>query len=283
MKIIADGGSTKTDWAIFDGGELVARFKTEGTNPTVMGTARFKETIERELLPNTHGYDIREIEFYGAGCTEYVLPEVRNIFQQAVPTADKITIGSDLIGACRATGKREECIVAILGTGSNSCLYDGRNITRHVPSLGFILSDEGSGAALGKLFLNALLKGRLPRRLKEELFAEMKLTENEIMHRIYHDRRPNTFLASFAPFLCERRADRDIRKIIIGNFRQFLALDIRQYGRNDLLVYFTGGIAYYFADCLKEAAEEENYNIGRITRSPLDEIIARGKTDGTSP
>ncbi|MCD8281962.1 MAG: ATPase [Prevotella sp.] len=273
MRLIADSGSTKTDWIILSESGLRRRFATAGLNPLVAGSARFKSVIAGELLPLINTFDIDAIEFYGAGCTPEMCPEVRRILSDLIPEAKAITVDSDLTGACRAVAKGEECIVAILGTGSNSCLFDGTNIVRHTPPLGYILGDEGSGAALGKLFLNALLKGRLPERISEQFFATLRLSESDVISRVYRSAEPNKFLASLAPFIASVAGEQSVNQIIIDNFRAFFALNIRPYRRPDLPVHCVGSIARYFAGYLQLAAREEGYTLGQILRSPLDALV----------
>ncbi len=272
MKIIADGGSTKTDWALVSEGKVVERFSTSGANPVVMGLEHFKGVMQAELLPQIRSVEVNEIEFYGAGCTDEMSPGVRDIFLEAVPSATRIVVESDLLGACRAICGNDEGIVAILGTGSNSCLYDGRSIVANTPPLGFILGDEGSGAALGKLFLNALLKKRLPQSVWKAFEKEFSLSYADILRRVYQERNSNVFLASFAPFVCSWSSEETVNELIKENFRKFFSNNIRQYGRQDLSVNCVGSIAHHFADCLKQAAEAEGVHLGQVLRSPIDKL-----------
>ncbi|MCD7714135.1 MAG: ATPase [Prevotella sp.] len=272
MKIIADSGSTKTEWLVADGNKPVERFVTSGLNPLVLGIDSFRESLRNELLPRLWGYAITQVEFYGAGCTPEMEAEVSKVFTDLLGATD-IIVKSDLIGACRALCKGQEGIVAILGTGSNSCLFDGEKIVSQTPSLGYILGDEGSGAALGRLFLNALYKGRLPAHIGEAFRNATGLAQSDIILRVYRQPRANTFLASFAPFLKQWCGERAVRDLIVSNFRDFFRVNIRPYRRPDLPVGCVGSIALHFSPMLREAAQREGYAVGDIVSSPLYSLL----------
>ncbi len=266
-KLIADAGGTKTEWLLIEDGKLEKRFATGGLNPSVTGLGDFALALAGELLPQTAELRIDETEFYGAGCTDDMIPEVEKILARFFPAA-KNRAGSDLLGACRALCKDGEGVAAILGTGSNSCLYDGRRIVKHIPPLGFILGDEGSGAALGKLFLGALLKGRLSREVGKAFSDETGLEERDIIRRVYREARPNAFLASVAPFVRTWREDETVRGVIMENFRAFFSRNILPYGRPDLPVNMVGGIACNFLPEIRECARAEGLSIGKVLPSP---------------
>ncbi len=272
MKILADSGSTKTDWALMRDNVVERYFCTSGLNPVVMGVERFEEVIRTELSDFIRGVEISRVEFYGAGCTREMAPLVRDVLTKLMPTATDIVVESDLMGACRAVCGEDVGIVAILGTGSNSCLYDGEKIVENVPSLGYVLGDEGSGAALGKMFLNALLRGQLPLRVSTAFEREFSLSRADILYNVYQNECANWFLANFAPFVRSWSKEESVRKLIVENFRAFFTKNIYQYGRRDLSVYCVGGMAYHFADCLLEVAEAEGFHIRKILRSPIDNL-----------
>ncbi len=274
MKIIADSGSTKTEWLVVDDGKPVERFATSGLNPLVLGIESFRESLSSELLPRLWGYAVTQIEFYGAGCTPEMEAAVGAVFLELLGAAE-ITVKSDLVGACRAMCKDREGIIAILGTGSNSCLYDGKQIVSQTPALGYILGDEGSGAALGRLFLNALYKGRLPGEIDEAFQSATGLTQSEVINRVYCRPKANTFLASLAPFLKQWSADPHIRRLITANFRDFFRVNIRPYGRRDLPVSCVGSLAWHFTPMLREAAGYEGYTIGEVVSSPVYSLLTQ--------
>ncbi len=272
MFLLSDSGSTKTAWQITDGDRLVKQFQTSGLNPSVMGIARFSELLKAELSAEIDGLEITEVEFYGAGCTADMVPLVSEVLASLCPTAVNITVGSDLLGAARALCVGREGIAAILGTGSNSCLYDGQKIVMNTPALGFILGDEGSGAVLGRLFLNALLKNRLPKEVSQAFAEETGLKQKDIIEKVYRGEAPNRFLASLAPFI-RRHADKaEIRQIVVDNFRAFFKNNILPYRRPDLPVSCLGSIAFCFRDCLEEAARAEGVTLGEIRKSPLKDV-----------
>ncbi len=268
MTLIADSGSTRTDWVIADGDAVVARFTTSGLNPAVMGIDRCRALLAAELLPHIRGVALTTVAFYGAGCTPALCPAMRDCLAALLPMAT-ITVASDLVGACRAVCGTGEGIVAILGTGSNSCLYDGQTIIARTPSLGYILWDEGSGAALGTLFLRALLRAQLPTAVAEAFTTAYALTTDELLARVYRAPQANTFLASLAPFLRQWSGEAAVYELIMTNFRNFFARHIRPYGRGDLPVHCVGGVAYHFADILSAAAAAEGFTLGTICAAPL--------------
>ena len=158
MILIADSGSTKTDWCVAKDGFTVKRFTTQGINPYHQDKRRITGIVLDELLPQTSEYKLKKIVFYGSGCRDETIPTMKNILYSAFNNNVEVEIYSDLLGAARAICGHEEGIACILGTGSNSCLYDGKKIVGNIPPLGYILGDEGSGATLGKIFINEILK-----------------------------------------------------------------------------------------------------------------------------
>lgn len=274
MKLICDSGSSKTDWAVL--GEcmtVVRRFTTCGLNPAVMGVDSVEKLLTEELLPKVSGMEVSAIDYYGAGCTPEICVAMDAMLRRLFPNSADVAVASDILGAAKAVCSDSEGIVAIIGTGANSCLYDGRGIAAHTPALGYILGDEGSGAVLGRLFLNALLKGLLPKSVAENLKREIGISQAEIIERVYRSPFPNRFLASMSPFIYANRDVEEVRAIVVDNFRSFFAHNIVQYGRPDMPVNFVGSIAYLYSDELIEAAEAEGFTVGRILKSPLDSLV----------
>ena len=202
MILIADSGSTKTDWCLVENGENILRFQTRGTNPFFQTEEEILEEIETGLLPGLKGVEPSSVHFYGAGCA---FPEKNEIIRRAVSRhlPVPVEVGSDLLAAARALCGDRPGIACILGTGSNSCQYDGKEIVKNVSPLGFILGDEGSGAVLGKLLIGDVLKDQLPPALKELFLSQYELTPASIMDRVYRQPFPNRFLAGFSPFILE--------------------------------------------------------------------------------
>lgn len=275
--LIADSGSTKTDWALLKDGEEVMTLRTAGMNPFQMTEEEIAKEVKEHLvseLTKTTGEEptptVDELHFYGAGCT----PEKQPIVEKAIRKSLKITgeceIASDMLGAARGICGHEPGIACILGTGSNSCAYDGKYITKNVSPLGFILGDEGSGAVLGKLLVGDVLKNQLPKAVCDRFFEKYKLTSAEIIDRVYRKPKPNTFLASFVPFLEENINEPQIYNLIKESFRSFLRRNVKQYdGWETLPIGFNGSIAAIYRKPLKEVLKEEGMNLGRIIQAPM--------------
>ncbi len=274
MKLIADSGSTKTDWCLVDDGNVVRRFNGQGINPSLQDRVVIEDILADDLLNEIADTDnVHEIDFYGAGCRDDVKAKMRDILSKYFKKADVIEINSDMVGAARALFGNKEGIACILGTGSNSCLYDGKNVVSNIPPLGYILGDEGSGAVLGKLFVNALFKGGLPETLRNEFFEETELTLSEIIDMVYRKPFANRFLASLSVFIHEHSDVEEIRTLVKENFRSFFYRNVNQYNRKNLPVGAVGSIAYFYKELFVEVAESEGYSVGKILKSPLDTLI----------
>ena len=274
MKLIADSGSTKTDWSCLASGEAVAACHTQGINPFHQDEATIASILRDELLPQLRAAEVTEVYFYGSGLRPEFQPLMQRLLADAFPQAATIETHGDLLGAARALCGRSEGIACILGTGANSCLFDGQNIVQNTPPLGYILGDEGSGAVLGIRFLNALFKGGLPDGLREEFLSEYQLTMADVINRVYRQPMANRFLASTSRFIRQHLDVPALRELVAENFRQFLRRNVRQYGRADLPVSAVGSIAFYYADLLGEAVESEGLVMGRVLRSPLEGLLS---------
>lgn len=276
MIIIADSGSTKTDWALVDkqSGKTI-QFTTSGLNPVVLGQERVRQILISELLPNiADTVSIRSIRFYGAGCTPAMIPVVKAIFADLFHEADDIVVASDMVGAAIAACGSEMGVAAILGTGSNSCLFDGEKIIQNTPCLGYILGDEGGGAVMGKAFLNGILKGTLPAELRKVFFQETGLTQESIIREVYRGDAPNRFLASMSLFIHNHLDVPELRALVIHNFRMFFRNNITQYGHPEMPVNFVGSMASHYSDELHEAARQEGFKVGKLIKSPIDGLVA---------
>lgn len=269
--LIADSGSTKTDWTLFDRNGYRQSVKTAGFNPFFQSEEEMTKRFRRELKSFTASPD--SLFFYGAGC----LPgepadRMKNALLSRFPTA-RIEVESDLTGAARAVCGHEAGIAGILGTGSNSCFYDGRTIVRHVPPLGFILGDEGSGAHLGKNLVADLLKDQLPEKLKACFLERFELTQNEIIQRVYSRPYPNRFLASLSVFFHEHREEPALRQLLRRCFKQFFERNIYQYDYRNHPVHLCGSIGSYYEAELREVASEQSIRIGKIVQAPTEGLI----------
>ena len=241
--LIADGGSTKTDWTIVAGNQEIDRIKTRGINPFFQTEEEISAEIRDNLIPRIKKYDsIEAVYFYGAGCA---FPEKNEILRRSVThyLPVPVEVGSDLLAAARALCGHSPGIACILGTGSNSCLYDGKDIVNNISPLGFILGDEGSGAVLGKLLVGDVLKNQLPVALQEVFFAESGLTPAIIMEKVYKQPFPNRFLASLSPFLLRHVEEPAIYNLVSNSFRAFFARNVMQYDCRDHPVHLIGSIA----------------------------------------
>ena len=258
--------NTKTHWAVVEEGGKTTMKETLGINPIHMSVDEIKDVIPEHLAPRISHLAIR---FFGAGCVTPFSEKVEKALKDIYPDAD-IFVGSDMLGAARALFGNDEGIACILGTGSNSCLYDGKEIVKNVPPLGYILGDEGSGAVLGKFFFNALFKGFLPKEMLEEYLEKEQLTYAEIIERVYRKPLANRFLASTSHFIASHLDSEPLRELVKENFRGFFRRNVMQYGRPDLEVGIVGSIAHVYRKELTEVAREENIKLNRIVQSPID-------------
>lgn len=267
-KLIADSGSTKTDWLLLKGNAQI-QIRTQGINPFMLDRKDISEIILTELLPELSEISPATVHFYGAGCRGEQIRLLEDILRSFFPQAE-IEVASDMLGAARALCGKNEGIACILGTGENTCLFDGKSITENIPPLGFILGDEGSGAVLGKRLIGDILKKQLPENICNDFFAEYGLSTDEIIKRVYKSPLPNRFLASFTFFLHKHKEDKDIQQLIIDEFCRFFKRNVATYRRPDLPVHFIGSIAVHFNNELKAAAERTGFIIGRTHKSPLE-------------
>lgn len=274
MKLIADCGSTKIDWCIVDKSTTVKQFFTCGLNAVMLTEEEMAQRFASELKPEVAEYKIDEIYFYGAGCiSDEVCGNVRNAIYKSVP-AEKIEVHTDLLAAARALCGSEPGIACILGTGSNSCYYDGTKIADNVSPLGYILGDEGSGAVLGKIMVGDILKNQLPKDLCDKFLAQFELDRLTIIRRVYKEPGGNRFLASLTPFLIQNIDRQEIRNLVINAFRAFFRRNIANYERyTEMPVNFIGSIAYYYKPFLTEAANLEGCKIGKILKSPMEGLL----------
>lgn len=273
MILIADSGSTKTDWAVVDDGRMVASMATQGINPFHQDTDNIAAVIETELLPKMGDIYPEEIYFYGSGCREDKVEMMCSILGRAFPHCARIEAQGDLLAAARAVCGANEGIACIMGTGANSCLYDGKRVVENTPPLGYILGDEGSGAVLGKLFVNALFKGQLPESLKDEWLAETGLSLNIIINKVYREPLANRFLASTSKFIRQHLSVKQLEEMVVDNFREHFRRNVNRYGRKDLPVGAIGSVAYYYREQLEKAAMAEGYSLGKVMRSPMDGLM----------
>lgn len=275
MILIADSGSTKTDWVLVNEGRISASCHTQGINPFHQSEEEIARILGGELLPQLLSVEqVSEVFFYGSGVRpEFFLP-MEQLLRQAMPQAALVEARGDLLGAARALCGTGEGIACILGTGANSCLFDGRDIVANTPPLGYILGDEGSGAVLGIRFLNALYKRLIPDALITEFQEYTGLTMADVIARVYRQPLANRFLASLSPFICGHLSMPEVRRLVVGCFRDFLRRNVMPYRRPDLPVSAVGSVAYYYQEPLAEAIEAEGMKKGDFLKSPLPGLLA---------
>lgn len=272
MILIADSGSTKTDWCLVEQGKQVKRILTKGINPFFQTTNQIADETGENLFPFISDVELNAVLFYGAGCA---FPEKNEIVRLAIAshTNAYIEVSSDLVGAARALCGREAGIACILGTGSNSCFYDGNTITQQVSPLGFILGDEGSGAVLGKLLVGDCLKNQLPPEIKEKFLARFELTPATILDRVYKAPFPNRFLATLSPFLAEHIDVPEIYNLVLNSFNSFFIRNVMQYDYKQYPVHFVGSVACYYRSVLEVAAQKNGVRLGMVMQSPVEGLI----------
>lgn len=273
MQLIADSGSTKTHWSLITR-EGVENFQTMGLNPFFNGATMAEEEINKHPLLRQNLHHIREVHFYGAGCGyEKNIRMMTLALQHAFPQAN-IRVDSDLLGAARGLFLDQKGIACILGTGSNSGLYNGKHIVRNTPALGYILGDEGSGNHLGKSLLKAYIHHDMPDDLRKKFREQHPETPNALLYELYHHPYPNRFLAEFSLFIQQHMDHPFIHKMLGEVFGAFLALLKKHYpGEMLQSIRLTGSVAWNFRNILEEKAQQMSMNITRIEASPLKGLI----------
>ena len=276
MILIADCGSTKTDWCVTENKKVVKQVFTCGMNAVMLTEEEMRARIAGELMPEIADIkgNIEAVYFYGAGCiAPDVCANVANAIRENIP-AQVIEVHTDLLAAARALCGHTPGIACIMGTGSNSCYYDGEKICDNVSPLGYILGDEGSGAVLGKILIGDVLKNQLPADLCEKFLKQYDLDRMAIIRRVYKEPQGNRFLASITPFLIQNIDRPEVHALVLNSFKSFFIRNIQQYpGYDKLKVNFIGSIAYYYKDVLTEAANACNCTVGTIIKSPMQGLI----------
>lgn len=275
MQLIVDSGSTNAQWVLVANNGDSSQFRTDGINPFYQSREGMKNTIMSQLLPQIAHLlwvgPIEQVYFYGAGCT----PEKKPFVEEALQTSFKkahIHVESDLVGACKALLGDKEGIACILGTGSNSCHYDGKEIISNVSPLGYVLGDEGSGAVLGKRLVADILKNQISADIKELFFSEMNTTQAEIMENVYRRPFPNRYLASLSKFCAGHLDIQRIYDLVYDNFDSFVKRNVLQYP-HDLPVGFIGSIAFYYRGILEKVLEANHLKLQTIAQSPIEGLI----------
>jgi glucosamine kinase len=274
MILIADGGSTKTEWKLISAGKKIASVLSTGINPYFLSSGEIYQLLSIDLKPVLKKSPDK-IFFYGTGCNSEIK---NNIVRSALEKIFKdcnIFIGSDLLGAARSLCHGQPGIACIMGTGSNSCYYDGSAIISNVSPLGYILGDEGGGAVLGRKLLSAVLKKQVSAKVIDAFFSEYNITPAEILDSVYTRPFPNRFLGQFAKFISENIHFTELQDIVISSFDEFIIRNVLQYPESKKLpVHFTGSIAFYFRPFLEKQLNKYNLKVGKITLSPAAGLVS---------
>ena len=272
MKLIAESGSTRTEWALVEDNHLVQRVFTEGLNPFFQTRREISRSVRLGLPESFFKKKLDQVYYYGAGCSSY---EKKNILGASLVAQFKtpIQVESDLLAAARGLFKCEAGIACILGSGSYSCFYDGKFFVYNVKAAVYILGDEGSGAVLGKLFLADLLKGLAPKELANEFHEKFRISVNDVMESVYNLPFPNRFLGTIAYFLGDYMDNEYVYNLLTNNLRSFFNRNVCQYDYINYPIRFVGSLAYAYPDILQEVAQEFGVEIDVIEETPMNGLI----------
>ncbi|MDF2436432.1 MAG: N-acetylglucosamine kinase [Bacteroidota bacterium] len=270
MILIADSGSTKTDWRLMDENQKIHQFSSEGINPYFQDQEQIQKVIESAHFPSSVLESEIAVFFYGAGCkAEDKKVAVANALSSVIKKG-RIIVESDMLGAARSVCGHNPGIAAILGTGMNSCYYDGENIVINRTSSGFILGDEGSGAHLGKLLVQAFLNDELPDELSKRFTERFKLSKDEVIDTVYRKPLPNRFLAGFSKFIYQNLKDQFMIDLVKGAFELFFDKHILKYPQHkEVKLSCSGSVAFYYSNILRSVAEDKGLNIDTIVETPI--------------
>ena len=269
MILIADSGSTKTSWRLIDSENNLTQFKCVGLNPYIMDQNAIIEEL-RNTFTNVSTLEISQIYFYGSGCsTDSAKTKIREALLEIFKKANA-TVEGDMLGAARAACGKEAGIACILGTGSNSCFYDGAEIKEQISSSGFILGDEGSGVAMGKILLGDFIRKEMPENLQNKLEKRFELNKDKILESVYRKERPNKYIAQFSKFIFQNLDQPYCQNLVIRCFDEFFLKYICKYPEHkNHRIHFVGSIAFYFNSYLRKVARKHNISIGNILEEPI--------------
>jgi glucosamine kinase len=279
MILIADSGGSKTDWRLLEADGTIDQAGTPGFNPYYQPIEDLKKNVHEVLLPRIK-HPVTKIFFYGAGVSSMKNQlTIKSAFLEFFPEAH-IEIGWDLLAAARALCGHEPGIACIMGTGSNSCLYDGQSIVGNVANLGWILADEGSGANIGRKFLVDYLRERMPEGLRKQFHERFPLTREEFLEKVYQQERPSAFLASFTKFIFQHLKEPYCYELVYNSFSEFYENNVMKYENyKNLKVHFTGSISFYFSDILRQVANDKGITVKNILEGPIAGLTLFHKKD----
>ncbi len=278
VKLIADSGATKAEWCLLNNGKKKTIF-TQGISPYFLNTEQIISLLTKELIPKIKNVSIDEVYYYGTGCAN---PEnaksVKKAIHKTIPGAKKIEVTHDLMAAARALCGKEKGIACILGTGSNSCFYNGKKIVKNSPGLGYVLGDEGSGAYLGKKVIQYYLYNTFDEELKGRFENTYSTSSVEILENVYKKPLPNRYLAGFTKFLADNRGHYMIENIIEDGLNDFFFSHLCKYRETwTLPISFAGSVAFGFKDVLQQLCDSYEFELGKILKNPMDGLVAYHK------
>lgn len=273
IKLIADSGSTKAEWCLLDG-KKKRTFITEGLSPYFLSGEQIQKILEEKLKAKMKNIEPDEIFFYGTGCSN---PDNVKLVKKAIQkvfTQSAVAVDHDLMGAAKALCGTEKGIACILGTGSNSCYYNGKKIIKNSPGLGYVLGDEGSGAYLGKKVIQYFLYNTFDADLMDRFVTKFQVSSYDILDAVYKKPLPNRYLASYAIFLAENRGHYMVENIIEDGFNDFFFNHVYKYRESwTLPVNFIGSVAYGFKDVLKDMCNTYELQLGKVLQKPMDGLV----------
>ncbi|MBU8892422.1 MAG: ATPase [Bacteroidales bacterium] len=270
MILVADSGSTTTDWVLLDHEKIISSFKTSGFNPYFIQSQDIYKEVKSKTPKIFEVNEITNIYFYGSGCSSDEMNKIVYDGLKQFFTKSIIEINHDLLAAARALFMNESGIAVILGTGANTCLYNGKEIVENIPSLGFILGDEGGGDYMGKLFITDFLYGNIPEDISSKFSDKYKLSTSIILHKIYKESFPNRFLASFSEFISLHKTNSYMNNIIKKTFRKLFEIHICKYqDYENKKIRVTGSVGFHFKKQLTEVASEFNLKIDHVEKNPV--------------
>ena len=275
MILIADAGSTKTAWMMLNNERMIiGKFESGGLNPTVFDQETMSKNIARNNEILQHAHYIKEIYMYASGVDDQVAREKLEKVLSGIFDKANISIYSDMLAAARATAGNEPGLVSILGTGSNSCYYDGKGIVKSIGYMGYLLMDDASGNWFGKQLLRDYFFKRMPKQLRQQFKNEYKINSKKVLTALYQNPQPNTYLAAFAPFMKQHYKSKYIKDLLYRGFEQFITQELAAYEQyRELQLHFNGSIAYFFQKELLEVIEKHGLIAGKIVKNPVQDLI----------
>ena len=274
MILVADSGSTKCDWILIDSQSNQHKTNSMGFNPFFHDADLvYSKLMENELFIEYRNR-VSEVYFYGAGCSSEARNRIiANGLKRVFSSAETVLVDHDLKGAALSTSQGDTGISCILGTGSNSCYFDGIQVIEKVPALGYVLGDEGSGSYFGKILLSEWLYHRMPAELAEDFAKEYNLTKEGIFEAVHHKADPNVYLASFSPFISKHLDHPYFREMVYDGLDKFVNIHVLCYDNyKDVPVHFVGSIAYYFKEVLQKVAIKYSFTVGKIEKRPVEPL-----------